>query len=264
MYKTVIIVAILIVFSLPFVSFDSYYDEKEIRFGMSGPFSGTLHSIGDELMLGIGAYFKHTNEQGGVYDRTIRMITKDDKYEPKMTKENALELIKKERVFAFLGFVGSPTSKVALDVVNQYNIPFIGAFSGAAFLRETPRNPLVLNGRTSYKEEIRSLIEYFVVDQNRSRIAVFYQNDSFGRSGLIDVKCALEEKNLSQVAEGSYKRNTLSVGNALYEISQNKPEVIIMVGSTYPTAEFIRKKSKRCRVRNSLFCWLKTATFCLG
>ncbi len=97
------------------------------------------------------------------------------------------------------------------------------------------------NGRASYEEEITKLVSHFVVDKNMSRIAVFYQNDSFGRSGLIGVKQVLSEKNLSLNAEGSYKRNTLSVGNALYEISQSRPEVVIMIGSTYPTAEFIRR-----------------------
>jgi len=253
MYKIIATVAISIIFIISFINFDSYYDEKEIRLGMSGPFSGTLHAIGNELMLGISAYFMHINNQGGVYDRVFRVITKDDKYEPKITAENALELIKKERVFAFIGFVGTPTGKVALDIAKEYNIPFIGAFSGADFLRETPRNPLVLNGRASYEEEIKKLVSHFVVDKNMSRIAVFYQNDSFGRSGLMGVKQVLSEKNLSLNAEGSYKRNTLSVGNALYEISQSRPEVVIMIGSTYPTAEFIKRARNDKNLKNVKF-----------
>lgn len=244
MYKYIIALAILIAFSLPFVNFGSYYDEKEIRLGMSGPFSGNLHSLGDELMLGVNAYFKHINEQGGIYGRVFRVITRDDKYEPKITAENALELIKKQRVFALLGFIGTPTSKVALPIAVKYRIPYIGAFTGADFLRQTPRNPLVLNGRTSYKKEIESLIKYFVDEEKNSEIAVFYQNDSYGRSGLMGVKEALRKRNMGLVAEGSYKRNTLSVGNALYEISQNKPQVVIMIGATKPTAEFIKRARK--------------------
>ncbi|HIP29503.1 MAG TPA: ABC transporter substrate-binding protein [Sulfurospirillum arcachonense] len=244
MYKYIIALAILIAFSLPFVNFGSYYDEKEIRLGMSGPFSGNLHSLGDELMLGVNAYFKHINEQGGIYGRVFRVITRDDKYEPKITLENAEELIKKQRVFALLGFIGTPTSKVALPVAVKYRIPYIGAFTGADFLRQTPRNPLVLNGRTSYAKEIESLIKYFVDEEENSEIAVFYQNDSYGRSGLMGVKEALRKRNMGLVAEGSYKRNTLSVGNALYEISQNKPQVVIMIGATKPTAEFIKRARK--------------------
>jgi len=253
MYKIIAICVIAIIFSLPFVNFGSYYDEKEIRLGMSGPFSGNLHSLGDELMLGVNTYFKYINEQGGVYGRVFRVITRDDKYEPKITEENALELVKKQRVFAFLGFVGTPTSKVALPIAIKYRIPYIGAFSGADFLRQTPRNPLVLNGRTGYKKEIESLIKYFVDEKNYTKISVFYQNDSYGRSGLLGVKNALKRRNIELVAEGSYKRNTLSVGNALYEISQNRPQVVIMIGSTNPTAEFIKRSRKDKNLKNVKF-----------
>ncbi len=253
MYKIIAACVIAIIFSLPFVNFDSNYEGKEIRLGMSGPFSGSLHTIADELMLGIDAYFKHVNSQGGIYGRVFRVITRDDKYEPKITAENAEELINKQKVFAFLGFIGTPTSKVALPIAMKYRIPYIGAFTGADFLRETPRNPLVLNGRTSYKKEIESLIKYFVDEKENTDIAVFYQNDSYGRLGLIGVKEALRKRNMNLVAEGSYKRNTLSVGNALYEISQNRPQVIIMVGATKPTAEFIRRARKDKNLKNVKF-----------
>jgi len=241
MYKILLACFIAIIFSLPFVDFNSYYDEKEIRLGMSGPFSGSLHTLGSELMLGANAYFKHINETGGVYGRVFRVITKDDKYEPKITADNTEELIKKDRVFALLGYIGTPTSAIALPIAEKHRIPFIGAFTGADFLRKIPRNPIVLNGRTSYKKEIEELVKYFVDTQKYKDIAVFYQNDSYGRSGLKWVKDSLNKRDMKIVVEGSYKRNTLSVGHALYEISQHKPEVVIMIGATKPTAEFVKR-----------------------
>jgi len=250
MYKIAIALVIAIIFSLPFVDFNSYYDEKEIRLGMSGPFSGSLHTLGSELMLGVDAYFKHINETGGVHGRVFRVITKDDRYEPKITKDNAEELIKKDRVFAFLGFIGTPTSHIALPIAQENNIPFIGAFSGADFLRTSPRNPLVLNGRTSYTKEIEKLIQYFVDEEKYKKIAVFYQNDSYGRSGLKAVKTSLKKRNMKIVVEGSYKRNTLSVGHALYEIAQYKPQVVIMIGATKPAAEFIRRARNDNRLKH--------------
>ena len=253
MYKILAVCAILILFSLPFVNFEPYYEENEIRLGMSGPFSGNFHALGDELLVGINLYFKYINEQGGINGRVFRVITRDDKYEPKLTKENAQELIDKQRVFALIGFVGTPTSKAALPIAIKNRIPFIGAFTGAEFLRETPRNPLVLNSRTSYAEEIEALIKYFVDKEKYKKIAVFYQNDSYGRSGLIGVKEALNKRNMGLVAEGSYKRNTLSVGNALYEISQNKPDVVIVIGATKPTAEFIKRSRADKNLKNTKF-----------
>jgi len=253
MFRCIVAITIIIIFSLPFFSFGSKYDEREIRLGMSGPFGGSLHALGDELILGINAYFKHINNQGGIYGRVFRVITKDDKYEPKITAENAEEFIKKHKVFALLGFVGTPTSKAALPIAIEHRIPYIGAFTGAGFLREAPRNPIVLNGRTSYKKEIETLIKYFVDEKAYQDIAVFYQNDSYGRSGLQGVKKSLKKRNLRLVAEGSYKRNTLSVGNALYEISQSHPQVVVLIGATKPTAEFIKRSRKDKNLKNIKF-----------
>jgi ABC-type branched-subunit amino acid transport system substrate-binding protein len=253
MYKILVICLVAIVFLLSFINLNPYYDEKEIRLGMSGPFSGSLHTLGDELLLGINAYFKYINEQGGINGRTLRVITKDDKFEPKIAIENTQKFIKKYSVFALIGYIGTPVCKAVMPVVIEHQTPFIGAFSGAQFLRQTPRSPLILNGRTSYVEEIEALIEYFVDEKGYKNIAIFYQNDCFGREGLVRIKRELKKRDMYLVAQGSYKRNTLSVGHALYEISQSRPEVVIMIGATKPVAEFIERAREDKQLKDVKF-----------
>jgi len=253
MYKIIAIFLLILMFAFPFISFGPNYDEKEIRLGVSGPFSGSLKFIGEEILLGMNTYFAYINAQGGVNNRFFRVVSKDDKYEPKITSENTIELIKKEKVFALVGFVGTPTSKVALPIAIENRIPYIGAVSGAEFLRKKPRNPLILNGRTSYKAEVKKLLKYFVDEQGYKKIAVFYQNDSYGRLGLKSVKEELRTRDISLVAEGSYKRNTLSIGHALYEIAQNTPEVVIMISATKPSAEFIKRARKNQDTKDTKF-----------
>lgn len=252
MYKVLAIIIIILISILPFIDLESNYAEKEIRLGMSGPFSGNLKTLGEEFLLGANLYFRYVNERGGVYGRSIRVINKDDKYEPRIAAKNARDLIEKYRVFALFGIIGTPISKVALPIANEYRIPYIAPFSGAGFLRETPRNEIILNARTSYIKEIRKLIDYFVDEEEKTKIAVLYQNDSYGRSGLKGVKEALKAKGLEVYAEGSYKRNTLSVGHALYEIKAKKPEVVLLVSATKPAAEFI----KRARTDKSSQDWM--------
>lgn len=253
MYKIVVICLIAILFSLPFINFSPKFQGNEIKLGMSGPFSGSLHTLGGELLMGMNLYFESINQQGGVHGRTFRVITRDDRYEPKIASENALKLIKKDKVFAFVGFIGTPSNRVALPIAMEYRVPHIGALSGAQFLRETPRNPLVLNGRTSYSKEIEALIEYFVDKRAYKDIAIFYQNDCFGRAGLISVKQELRKRGMRLVAEGSYKRNTLSIGHALHEISQSKPQVVIMIAVTKPAAEFIQRARENENLKDAKY-----------
>ncbi len=247
MYKIIITVVLSLLAMLSFISFEPGFNDKEIRLGMSGPFYGSKKNLGEEMLMGANSYFKSINYNGGIYGRFIKIIYKDDRYEPKIAVENAYKLINKDKIFAFFGVVGTPISKAILPIALKYKKPFLGAFSGANFLR-IPPNPLILNARASYEEEAEKLIEYFVNVKKFTRIAVFYQNDSYGRSGLSGVRKALDKRNLKVIGEGSYKRNTLSVGNALYEISLARPEAIILVATTMPAAEFIKRARKNRRI----------------
>jgi len=192
------------------------------------------------MLMGAQAYFKSVNDAGGVYGRYIKVTTKDDHYEPNLAVENAKKLIKNDKIFAFFGLIGTPTTKVILPIAIEHNIPVIETFSGANFLRK-PKNPLMLNARSGYEAETENFVNLFVNKQKMTRIAALYQNDSYGRSGLRGIKKALDKRNFKIIGEGSCKRNTLSVGNALYEISITQPEAIILVGTTNPVAEFIKR-----------------------
>lgn len=238
-------------FYLPYYFSQTTFQGDVIRLGMSGPFSGGLNSVGKEFLLGAQVYFQDLNDNGGVHGRTIEIITKDDRYEPKIAIENVKSLIKEEKVFALFGIIGTPIAEVVFPIANDAHIPFVGAYSGAEFLRN-PLNPIVLNARASDLDEIEKLVQHYTEEHKYTRIAVFYQNDAYGRAGLNGVKNALMKRNLTLAGEGSYKRNTLSVGNALYEIELCNPEVILMIGSTNPVAEFIKRARKSSKIRKEV------------
>jgi len=228
-------------------NYESRFNDNEIKLGMSAPFSGNKCDLGNEMYRGANAYFQNINNNGGVYGRFVKLLIRDNRYEPELAIQNANNFIQKDKIFAFFSTVGTPTSKAILPIASKHNIPFLGAFSGAEFLRQH-NSPLVLNARASYKEETEKLIQYFVDYKKFTRIAVFYQNDSYGRSGLRGVRMALDKRNLKIIGEGSYKRNTLSVGNALYEISLTRPEVIILAGTTMPVAQFIKRARTNAKI----------------
>jgi len=245
------LIGVIILTSLLFIPYylsNKPFEGNIIRLGMSGPFSGGLNSVGYQFLLGAEIYLQNLNDNGGVYGRKIEIIAKDDRYEPKIAIENVHELIDKEKIFALFGIIGTPVAEAAFPIANEKHIPFVGAYSGAEFLRNPP-NPIVLNARASDLDEIEKLVKYYTDELNYKRFALFYQNDGYGRTGLSGVKAALAKRNLVLVGEGSYKRNTLSVGNALYEIEQCNPDVILIIGSTNATAAFIKRARESTKIR---------------
>ena len=211
-----------------------------IVFGQAAALGGPASALGTGMRQGILAAFAEANKAGGVKGRKLELVSKDDGYEPRRSAATTRELIEKDRVFALLGPVGTPTSAAAQPVAAETEVPFIGPFTGAEFLRDAMLDNVV-NLRASYFQETEVMVERLTKDLGVSKIAVFYQNDSFGNAGLSGVKLALGKRNLRLAAEGTYERNTVAVSDGLAAIAKEKPEAVVMVGTYKPCAEFIRQ-----------------------
>lgn len=237
------------------VGYFQYHRTKEndtILLGASLPLSGINSHLGKDVVVGANTYFSHTNARGGVGGKKIEFIQYDDKYEPENTLTNTQTLIEKDKIFALFGFVGTPTVKRVLPLIANNDIPFIGSYTGASFLRDGT-NDNIINFRSSYIQEIDALVRYLVTDRRISKFAIFYQNDDYGEEGYIALSTALEKHRLKLTAEGTYKRNTLSIHHAIHEIEASKPEAIILVGAYKPTARFIEKVRESCS-NTIIFC----------
>ena len=227
-------------------------ENETILLGASLPLSGINSHLGKDVVVGANTYFSHTNAKGGIQGKKIEFIQYDDKYEPENTLSHTQTLIEKDKVFALFGFVGTPTVKRVLPLISHTNIPFIAPYTGASFLRDNS-SANIINFRSSYVEEIDALVEYLTKEKGLSKFAIFYQNDDYGEEGYIALSHALNKHNLKLSAEGTYKRNTLSISHAIHEIESSKPEAIILVGAYKPTARFI-EKVKECCPQNIIFC----------
>jgi ABC-type branched-subunit amino acid transport system substrate-binding protein len=153
------------------------------------------------------------------------------------------KLIEEDQVFALIGAVGTPTAVATVPISSARNVPFIGPFTGAEFLRARElRN--VVNIRASYGAEAEAWIKHLTEDLHFTNIAIFYQDDSFGRDGLMGVKRALDKRGLELSAEGTFERNTRAVGSALRMLKRAEPQAVVMVGTYGPCAEFIKLAHK--------------------
>ena len=213
------------------------YDTR-IVFGQSAAFSGPAQALGQGMRLGIQAAFHEQNQKGGVHGRMLELTTLDDQYEPHLAYANTLNLINRERVFALIGEVGTPTSRSASPLANAEDVPFIAPFTGAGFLRDSALGNVV-NLRASYHQEAEAMVARLTEDLGITRVAVMYQNDSYGQSGLDGVVEALGKRGLEPVAFWYYQRNSDAVKAAVFNIVAANPEAVIMIGAYAPVAKAI-------------------------
>lgn len=211
---------------------------QRVLFGQSAAFTGPAKDLGANMRLGIEAAFRETNAQGGVFGRQLELLSLDDAYEPETAIANTRLLITEKEVFALIGAVGTPTSRSAVPVAATAGVPYIAPFTGAAFLREAKWKN-VINLRASYFQETEKMVDRLIRDLRIDRIAILYQDDSFGRAGYRGVRRALERRELEPVANAVYPRNTTAVKTALLDLRRGDPGAVILIGAYQPVAATI-------------------------
>lgn len=215
----------------------------QIVFGQAAVLQGPASALGLGMKEGLLSAFDEVNRKGGVHGRKIKLISVDDGYEPSKAIAATRKLIEDDKVFALIGSVGTPTAVAAQPIAGAAKVPFIGAFTGASFLRN-PKLDNVINIRASYDAETEAWVKHLTEDLNIKKIAIFYQDDAFGRAGLSGFEKAMKKRGLPIVAEGTYERNTTAVKTALLALRKVAPDAVVMVGAYQPSAEFIKLARK--------------------
>jgi branched-chain amino acid transport system substrate-binding protein len=218
-----------------------------IVLGQSAPLTGPSSQLGLQFNLGAQLYFDQVNVSGGVNGRRIELKRLDDGYEPERCVANTKQFIA-DGVFALFGYVGTPTSLAALPLATEAKIPFFAPFTGAQALRE-PFNRYAIHVRASYFDETAAIIKQ-VTSVGIKRVAVFYQNDAYGKAGLEGVQRALKTLNMEAAATGTVERNSTEVAQALKDIMAVKPEAIVQIGAYKACATFIRLARQQGYVGN--------------
>ena len=216
--------------------------DTEIMLGQSVALTGPAAELGIEMRNGAAAYFTELNAAGGVNGRKITLTTLDDGYEPDRAVANTKKLIDELKVFALFGYVGTPTANAANPIFTAAKVPFFGAFTGAESLRN-PVNRYIFNVRASYFDETEKIVEH-LTSLGMKNVAVFYQNDAYGKTGLDGVERALARRNLKMTASATVERNSVAVTEAVKFLAPKEPDVIVMISAYTSIAAFVREAKK--------------------
>jgi len=212
---------------------------------MSAAFTGANGDMGIEFYRGVMAYIDHVNAQGGVNGRPIHILPTNDGYNPGPSFQNTLNFIEKDDVFALFSYVGTPTTTHILPLLQKFEqrkTYLLFPLTGSQPLRSPPFGQYVYNLRPSYFEETAGLVDR-LVSLGRKRIAVFYQNDAYGRTGWDGVRHALKRYERKIVSEAGYVRGAdfpQDFSKEVAIIMKAKPDAVICIGTYASQGAFIR------------------------
>jgi branched-chain amino acid transport system substrate-binding protein len=213
--------------------------EREIIIGQFAALTGPAAQLGLRMQAGIKAQFDAVNKAGGINGRQIKLVSRDDGYEPEKAALAVKALLNDDQAFALIGSVGTPTTLAALPAINDAKVPLIGPFTGAQSLRE-PFSRQLFHVRASYFDETDRIVQHLTT-LGVKRIAIMYQNDAYGKAGLEGVNRALAKRQSVAAAVATVERNSIDVSKSLEAILKAAPEAVVQISAYKSSAAFIKE-----------------------
>jgi ABC-type branched-subunit amino acid transport system substrate-binding protein len=154
--------------------------DTEIVIGLTAPMSGPAVIYGN-LALAKEAWARYVNDSGGVHGRKLKVRLKDDGFNPARAVANLREM--KDSVFLTAGLVGSAVAHAARDEIAEARLPLVNAYASPQIWARQPRDKLkyVFIDYPDYADEADYLVTFSVTRLGAQRLAVFYQNDDWGK-----------------------------------------------------------------------------------
>lgn len=206
--------------SIPGVSTD------RITVGQTSALSGPFGDLGQELLKGARVFFDATNASGGINGRKIKLVSRDDGYDVNKAKANAQAFIDEGSVFCLFNTFGTPTNEAILPMLQSSGTPLIAPYTGALSLRAAGIKD-VFNLRASYPDEAEHLIRHLHTI-GVTRIAVVYQNNSFGNEILQGVQKSLKSRGLAAAWAASIEPDGSNAASVAKQAAAQKPEALLL------------------------------------
>ena len=199
---------------------------KTVTVGGHFPLTGPAAPGYSEIPAAIDAYFKHVNANGGVNGRQLKMIARDDGYNPTNTVKVTKQLVLQDKVFAILGGLGTPTHTKVVDYLNASRVPDIFVSSGCLCWDQPDKHPYTFGWQPDYLVEGKILGQYIAQNLKGKKVAYFLQNDDFGADGAKGLDMYVPKADV--VTRQTYEPGNTDIGPQMAKIKASGADVIAM------------------------------------
>jgi ABC-type branched-subunit amino acid transport system substrate-binding protein len=218
--------------------------DDELVFGMTTPLSGPA-AVYSAVSGGARAWLAHVNERGGIHGRRIRLLVRDDGYIPGRAVANVTEM--KGSVLAFVGMIGSACLGATKDVLAEAGVPNVAIAGNPRLFESDPpaRRRLVFSIYPDYVSDGEFLAQQAALRAGARRLAVFYQNDEFGKAGLAGVRQGVATRpGLELAAEVPYEVQERELGVHALKLKESGADAVILYGINTHVANVVREMAK--------------------
>jgi branched-chain amino acid transport system substrate-binding protein len=219
---------------------------RTITIGGSFPLTGPASSYAP-IPQAMKAYFSYINSRRGpdgkrgVYGRQIVFKYYDDGYNPVNSVQQQRRLVEQDRVFAIVGTLGTEVNQAVQPYLNSRGVPHVLVSTGASeFGLDYKKYPWTIGWQPDYVAEGRLYGADIRRNKTNAKIAILYQNDSYGRDYVRGFKAALGSANVARQVVREEAYDVLGGGtpqSQLIRLRQSGADTLMIFVTPTPTVQ---------------------------
>jgi ABC-type branched-subunit amino acid transport system substrate-binding protein len=204
----------------------------EIVVGSHQDLSGPIKGWGVPVSNGLKMAVEEINAAGGVQGRKIKLIVEDSGYDPKRAVLASQKMIERDKIFAMIGPMGSPTVLAAQDILFDAGVLQLFPLTAAEFTFKfdpaKAQERLKFNNLLPYVESTRAALKYMIEAKNFKKPCVMHQDDEYGKSVFDGFTQQLESMKLTPASVTSYKRGASDFSAQIAKMKSDGCDLVVL------------------------------------
>src|SRR3954453_9250929 len=205
---------------------------SEIVIGTHQDLSGPIKGWGVPVSNGMKMATEEINAAGGVQSRKIRLIVEDSGYDPKRAVLASQKMVERDKIFAMVGPMGSPTVLAAQDILLDAGVMQLFPLTAAEFTFKfdpaKPQERLKFNNLLPYVESTRAALKYMMELKNPKKPCIMHQDDEYGKNVLDGFTQQLEAMKVQPASVTSYKRGASDFSAQVAKMKSDGCDLVVL------------------------------------
>jgi branched-chain amino acid transport system substrate-binding protein len=201
--------------------------DTEILIGTVTDLSGVTAIQGVNNANAIRLMFDDANSKGGINGRKIHYIVEDSQYQVPRAVQAMNKLLNNDRVFMTIQDGGTPMNNATWPMALEKGTPKLLPLTAARSMYE-PFNKLKFSQTSSYVDQMRAGVKYFIDSRGKKAVCIMYQDTDFGKDVLAGVTLQTEAENLKVVAMTAHKPTDTDFSAAIAKLREAHCDLITL------------------------------------
>jgi branched-chain amino acid transport system substrate-binding protein len=201
--------------------------KTEIVIGTAQDLSGPIVALSKPAVNGMRMRIDEINDQGGIHGRKLKLVVEDHGYDPKKAVLAAQKMIQKDKIFAFVGSIGTPPAMAVMPILFEKNIPHLFPLTAARQMH-APLHKLKFSLSATYYDQVRAGLKHLVKTKGLKRVCVIYQDDDYGQEVMEGGAAALKELGMSYIERTTYKRGATDFSSQVAKMKAADCDTVVL------------------------------------